>query len=278
MIRVNGEKIIVNHYPDGTLSIKYKVGIYDNVYRISWLYDTEEELIALSYIVNKIRKYKASEKNLIMYLSMPYIPNARMDRVEDSADIFTLKYFANIINSLGFDKISVFDPHSTVSEALLNNISVESPISYVNYVLGQIVPFTERDVTIFYPDAGSVKRYSKMIKKPYVYGDKKRDWETGKILGLNVIGDMELIKDHDILIVDDICSKGGTFYHSAKKLKELGASNIYLYISHCENSILDGELINSGLVKRIYTTDTIFTAQHDLIEVISNYRRGGEND
>ena len=76
----------------------------------------------------------------------------------------------------------------------------------------------------------------------------------------------------DVLIVDDICSKGGTFYHSAKKLKELGADNIYLYITHCENSILEGELINSGLIKEIYTTDTIFTKEHELIKVLNEFR------
>ena len=79
----------------------------------------------------------------------------------------------------------------------------------------------------------------------------------------------------DVLIVDDICSKGGTFYHSAKKLKALGAKNIYLYITHCENTILEGDLINSGLIKEIYTTDTIFTKKHDLIKVLTEFR-GGE--
>ena len=74
------------------------------------------------------------------------------------------------------------------------------------------------------------------------------------------------------LIVDDICSKGGTFYHSAKKLKELGAKNIYLYITHCENSILEGELINSDLITKIYTTDSIYTGKHELIEVLTNFR------
>lgn len=268
MIKINDEVIDINHYPDGTLFLNY---LYQEQLRcvIDWLYDNDEELVALIYLTNHMPK---SSKKI---LNMPYIPNARMDRVENVFNVFTLKYFSDVINSLGFDEVHVLDPHSTVSEALINNICVESPETYIYFVMGNI---GKVDLTIFYPDAGSLKRYSGMIQKPYVFGNKVRDWDTGVIKGLDVIGDVDLVKGHDILIVDDICSRGGTFYHSAKKLKELGAKDIYLYITHCENTILEGELINSGLVKRIYTTDTIFTGQHELIEIVSNFRGGNESD
>ena len=45
-------------------------------------------------------------------------------------------------------------------------------------------------------------------------------------------------------------------------------NKIWLYITHCENSILEGDLIKSGLVERIFTTKSIFTKQHNLIEII----------
>ena len=128
---------------------------------------------------------------------------------------------------------------------------------------------------MFYPDGGASKRYTGMIKLPYAYGYKRRDTITGEILGLEILGAASEIAGKNILIVDDISSRGGTFYHSAKKLKELGAKNIYLYISHCENSILEGELIKSNLVKKIFTTDSILTVTHPLIEVL-NYG-GNEN-
>ena len=124
------------------------------------------------------------------------------------------------------------------------------------------------NLLMFYPDEGAMKRYSGMVKLPYAFGIKKRDWETGKILGLDVSGNVDDIAGKNILIVDDICSRGGTFYHSAKKLKELGANKIYLYVSHCENTILDGDLLTSDLVEKVYTTDSIFTKEHEMIEVI----------
>ena len=279
MIKINGTAIEIGHYPDGTLNLQLSNEsmnplIVDKEGWIDWYYDKEEELISLIYLVNKLRNKGVS--TLTLY--MPYVPNARMDRCEGNHDVFTLKYFSNIINSLQFCNVRTLDVHSTVTEALINNISNESPVSYIQFVMGQIVPFTDKELTIFYPDAGAMKRYSKMIKAPYAFGNKVRDWETGKIQGLEVIGDQNLIADHDILIIDDICSRGGTLYYAAQKLKELGAKNIYLWVSHCENTILDGELIKSGLLKKIYTTDSIFTVKHDLIEVVSNYRGGTNND
>ena len=272
MIKIGNKVFKYGHYPDGTLDLKLTVDdmgdFIKGANRIYWYYDSEEELVVLSYLVRKIRSNEISD----IFLDMPYVPNARMDRCENIENVFTLKYFADLINSLNFKRVYTLDVHSTVTEALINNITNQSPISYIQFVMGQIIPFTDRDLTIFYPDAGAMKRYSKMIKAPYAFGNKVRDWETGNIQGLEMIGDQELIADHNILIIDDICSRGGTFYYAAQKLKELGAKDIYLWVSHCENTILEGELIKSGLLKKIYTTDSIFTAKHDLIEVVSNYR------
>jgi ribose-phosphate pyrophosphokinase len=87
---------------------------------------------------------------------------------------------------------------------------------------------------------------------------KKRDWKTGKIEGLDIINTDNIV-GKDVLIVDDICSRGGTFYHSAKALKAAGAKSVSLYVTHCEETITLGELAASdGLVDHVYTTRSIF--------------------
>ena len=121
--------------------------------------------------------------------------------------------------------------------------------------------------SMFYPDEGAGKRYSGMIPLPYSFGIKKRDWATGQIKGLDAAGDTDSIKDKNILLVDDICSKGGTFYFSAKKLKELGAKNIYLYVTHCENTIFEGEILKGELFSRVFTTDSILTKTDEMIHI-----------
>ena len=265
MIKLNDKIVEINHFPDGCILLKEYVKKdfeADRMAKITWLFESNEELVALIYLTKHLQSHGITRIGLVM----PYIPNARQDRVKTDEDVFTLKYFAQIINSLNFAWVKVLDPHSNVSEALIDNIIVDSPKDNISKVIDKIKG--ERELIMFYPDEGAMKRYSGMIDKPFAYGIKKRDWSTGNIEGLKVSGRTELIEGNDILIVDDISSRGGTFYFSAKELKALGAENIYLYISHCENTILEGPIMDSGLITRIFTTNSIYTGQNDLIEVI----------
>lgn len=278
MIKINGEKVSVNHFPDGTLLLKKSPALYENPVlffnfmdgakevTFTWLFENNEELVTLIFLTQHFRAYGFKK----LHLEMPYIPNARQDRVKNEDDVFTLKYFAQVINWLGYTTVTVFDPHSSVSEALIDRLVIRSPQNIVNHVIkllsenGSAAP-----LIMFYPDEGAMKRYSNMFSIPYAFGIKKRDWNTGEIKGLDVAGMADMIAGSKILIVDDISSRGGTFYYSAKKLKELGAAEIYLYISHCENTILNGEVLSSGLVDRVYTTNSIFTKEHEKIEVLN---------
>ena len=264
MIKVNGEVINYNNtFPDGTMSLRLNVERNARS-SISWYYESDYEMAVLFYITSHLR----SANNKI-YLYMPYIPNARMDRVKNPDEIFTLKYFAEFINALHFERVFVRDPHSNVSCALIDNLTVDSA-DWFPYSVLSLLKKEGVEPILYYPDEGAMKRYSEleMLKDiPYTFGIKKRDWRTGKIEGI-MIADMDIVKGKDILIVDDICSKGGTFYYSAKALKTAGANDIYLYVTHCENTIFKGELINSDLIKHIYTTRSVFTLAHEKITVL----------
>lgn len=262
MLKINGNEFKLGSFPDGTIAIKLPVNGSDSTVKIEWFYESEREFVGLIYIVKHLHSHNIS--NIELY--MPYIPNARMDRVKDNEDVFTLKYFAWLLNSLNFTKVTVLDPHSNVSQALIEHLAVLSPKSFIEKALEHIKGIEGELPAVFYPDEGAGKRYSGMIPLPYSFGIKKRDWKSGNILGLDVSGSVADIKDRNILIVDDICSKGGTFFHSAKKLKELGAKNVYLYISHCEKTVLEGELLTSGLIKKIFTTNSICNFENAMIE------------
>ena len=262
MIKVDNIVIEANQFPDHTLLVKAPtLRGHGEFCDIEWKYEDDSELFTLICLR---KHYSQAEARLWMF----YCPHARMDRVKDTNDVFTLKYFAEVINDLNFMQVNILDPHSSVCTALINNVRVLSPEPYITQAYDDI----RKDIKLaplmmFYPDEGSMKRYSSTALGEYAFGIKKRDWKTGKIEGLDVAGCVDKIKDSRILIVDDICSRGGTFYHSAKKLKELGAKEIYLYITHCENTILEGELLTSGLIEKIYTTNSIFTKEHEKIEV-----------
>ena len=260
------EIAVGNSFPDGTLHLNLPD---EHIYGVKWNYESDAELFTLICIAKHYN-------DPTMELYLPYIPHARMDRVKSNEDVFTLKYFCEVINSLNFRRVWVMDAHSNVSLALLNNvkqISVQDTIYDAVYKLTceiaggydhQERMDAQADLVVFFPDEGAMKRYSDMINDmPYAFGIKKREWATGKILGLDIMN-AELVKDKNVLIIDDICSRGGTFLHSAKVLKAAGANRIFLYVTHAEKTMVEGEMYNNlDLVERIYTTDSIFNIEWD---------------
>lgn len=264
-IFLNGNKIdLSKRYPDGTLNLKVDPHMKSGSV-IRWYYERDEELVALCFITLHLRDRGLGK----IHLELPYVPNARMDRVKHDEEVFTLKHFCTIINSLAFSSVRILDPHSSVCPALLDRVQMTDITQAVISIYDMIKKDTrsDKDLIIFYPDEGSMKRYSCMVEKKYAFGVKNRDWNTGKIRGLSIVG-AENVAGKDVLIVDDICSRGGTFYYSAKALKDAGANDIYLYVTHCENTVLDGDLLNGDLIKEMFTTDSIFTKSHDKITVL----------
>ena len=287
MIKVGDYKIEVKHFPDGTqMLFDCNVNNFpENLgkYVITWNYESDEELITLIYIVNHIRKTLAATP---IHLNMPYLPNARMDRTKNSSEVFTLKYFANIINSLHFDQVFVLDPHSDVSVALLNNVTVINPDDYIAKTIQQIKDNNhiedDKEIVLYFPDAGAYKRYKDIeCLKPYekIYGQKVRDWNTGKITGLTIVDkDNNTIQgsfeNNYVLMIDDIISFGGTMYYSAVKINEFNPKVIYAYATHVEPksfwnidkgtfrkafgySNYDGSE-NKQIVTKLYTTNSIY--------------------
>lgn len=249
------EEIEQNHFPDGTLHINIPPNFFDYD-TIVWNYESDAELFTLICV-------KGHFKDCPVTLDMPYIPHARMDRVQELDDVFTLKYFCQVINSLHFDKVIVHDAHSNVSLALLDRVINFDSIGEIKEAIERISYYEKEEPILFFPDEGAMKRYSNDLNLPYAFGIKKRDWSTGKILGLQLMNG-ELVKDKTVLIVDDICSRGGTFYHAANALKEAGAKNIYLYITHAEHTMVEGDMYNQDVVKKIFTTDSIFKPEWDI--------------
>ena len=283
MLSVNYNKVNVHHFPAGEQSIlDFNISILpENKVFIDWNYENDEELVTLIFITNHIRSLYP-DASICLY--MPYIPHARMDRVKNIKEVFTLKYFAQVINSLKFDRVFTADAHSNVSEALIDRIANVDPSEMLKKVINECYQQSEsyNDLVIYFPDAGAYKRYSglecfKDIKM--VYGEKIRNWETHRIEGLNVVTNGVDLTNKVVLMVDDIISYGGTFYHSANKLKELGVKRIYAYATHVENEMLNEEKgtfiksLKDGTVTKLFTTNSIFKEENesDYIEIIHKF-------
>lgn len=105
MVFVNGIMVELGAFPDKTSAMRFDPN--DNDYTITWLYDGDHECVAVWYLVHHIRENCGAHTPV--YLNIPYFPNARMDRVKRRNEVFTLKWFAEFVNSMKFDKVSVLD-------------------------------------------------------------------------------------------------------------------------------------------------------------------------
>lgn len=270
MIKVNGEEVQFKKFNDGTLRLRYASRSLVDACVILWLYDSDEEMADLFFLVNHLReKYEFS----YLILEMPYCPHARMDRCKEYEECFTLKYFCDFINSLHFNQVRIYDPHSNVATALLNNVRVEKPEREIQYLL-----HTYPNATLFFTDEGAQKRYKDIIGDTYFsFGVKEREWSTQKINSLQVLGAKHMIAGHDIIIVDDIISRGSTLYLAAKQLKGMGCGDIYVWASHCENTVLQPHINGQSLmdipnlITKVYTTNSIYCDNHPNITIIREF-------
>lgn len=283
MIKVNGFEIQREYFPDNTLRLlNFNEDVINwpmnQEIEITWLYEGDYEISMLMFITQHIKE--TFETYSKIKLVLPYVPNARMDRTKSDCEVFTLKYFCDFINYLGFDRVEIFDPHSDVTPALIKNVKVITPNKMIGDVLDEIeytndTPIYKGTTIVYFPDAGAMKRYKDLPRlKGYdiIYGEKDRDWRTGKIIGLKIfnqkgerIDDMENCLDgKSVLMIDDIISYGGTLAYSADALKAIGASHIYVYASHVENSISDAtinkvkERLDNEIITEVFTTNSLF--------------------
>ncbi|MFD2330183.1 ribose-phosphate pyrophosphokinase [Cohnella sp. GCM10020058] len=255
MIRLNGQTLVFETYPNGETRVKgdqilaLARGTDGN--RIALKYETDADLIKLLFVKSYLDDRGLGPASLDIY----YMPYSRMDRTEGSS-AFTLKYTAQMINAMNFERVTVVEPHSDVTLALLDRSQALYPTLEL---LGRVTAETGFDPAadyLFFPDAGAQQRYGQVEGFRQLVGRKKRDFATGRIQKLDVAGDVDRT-GFKAIIVDDLCSYGGTFLLSAERLRELGASQIYLLVTHCENAIHQGKLSASELIERVYATDTI---------------------
>ena len=275
MLSINGIPVEVEHFQDNT----QKLHISDfecNPFHIEWKYSNDEELVTLIFICGYLRD---NYPDCTIRLEMLYVPNARMDRVEEKGDVFTLKYFCNVINSLQFDSVIVFDTHSKVTDALVDRMVKIPTEELLQKVLDTIhVGYFDnkfKSMTIVFPDRGAYDRYSSLeILKPFkkIIGNKSRDWKTGTLQDQELYGVDQLETGVPVLIIDDILSSGGTICKTISNIREVVNCPIYVYVSHCENKLIENNTENweyiQGNINRMFTTNGIYSCNCDKIEKV----------
>ncbi|TAG36257.1 MAG: ribose-phosphate pyrophosphokinase [Polaromonas sp.] len=184
-------------------------------------------------------------------LRMPYVPYARQDRVCRDGESLSIRVFAQLINTLNFRTVTVLDPHSAVTPALINNVIVTSAQNHV----AKAVAAMGGDVVLVAPDMGAssrVRDIARALGLQMLQAQKTRDASSGVVTGVQVLG---VVPPIPLLVVDDICDGGRTFIELALAVRRIAPQQTMgLYVSH--GIFSKGLEVLSPLYRHIFTANS----------------------
>lgn len=251
MVLVNGERFNDKEFHNGEVIFKKPELIVKQVVEsrkdecyneIKMVFEDNKDITALTFAKEYIDDVAA---DVPCVLNMMYCPYERMDR-EINQQMFGMKYFAKIIARMNFCKVEILDPHSNVCVDQLTEAGVEVEVFDIKKYINRVIEDFKPDY-ICYPDKGAKAKYTQVLADidiPCFYGTKTRDLANqGRIINYELVDAPDLTCKR-VLIIDDICCLGGTAYNAAYRMKEMGAKEVGFYISHCENGIFAGKILN----------------------------------
>ena len=213
---------------------------------------SNDNLMELLIMVDALKRASAGRITAVI----PYFGYARQDRRPRSSRVpITAKMVANMISSVGSDRVMTMDLHSDQIQGFFD-IPVDN-IFGTPVLLEDIWKHNYEDVVIVSPDVGGVVRARAIAKRlndaELVIIDKRRP-KPNVSLVMNVIGD---VQGRTCLIIDDMVDTANTLCEAAHALKEQGAKKV---LSYCVHPVLSGraiERIGSSALDELVVTDTI---------------------
>ena len=246
----------ISKFPDGQQSITIQPFDSTQKVQISSRMNSFRD-IELIICANQALKEMGAEK---IELYVPYFIGARSDRKFGEGQTNYLKnVICPIINSQGFSKVIVLDPHSDVLEACLDNFKKIDNIRLVDFALSEIKGRSSQTALIS-PDAGALKKIFDVAKEFNITNvttaSKVRDIISGNIIRTE-LPTMDLTDIEHFIIIDDICDGGRTFIELAKVIRLQTDKPIHLVVTHGIFSAGFEELEKH--FDSIFTTDSIHT-------------------
>lgn len=248
--RDNTVKFEEFRFPGGELGVRLDLSTLET-YRpviIKAHMTKAEDPVLLALLVDALRRAKIEKISLVLY----YVPYARQDRVANRGESHSIKVFADMINAMGFDNVAIYDPHSFVTEALIDNCSV---ISKLDLFAAMNLSIDWKNTVVVAPDAGAVKSVFEVASRfgagGFATASKVRDVATGKIIRTEFTED---VMNKRVLVIDDICDGGRTFVELAKLIRPQEPARLELYVTHGIFSKGYDEL--AEYFDRIYTTNS----------------------
>ena len=243
----------IKKFADGEIYVEINENIRGNsIFLIQSISSpANDNLMELLLCIDALKR--SSAKNITAVI--PYFGYARQDRKVVPRTSISAKLVSNLITKAGADRVVTVDLHAGQIQGFFD-IPVDNLFSTPIFARHVRKKIKSKKIICVAPDVGGTERaraLGKLLNAGLAIVDKRRP-KPGQSQVMNVIGD---VKDKTCIIVDDIIDSGGTIINAAKALKERGAKEVYVYITH---GVLSGEAvkkIKSSVIKNLVITDTI---------------------
>ena len=243
----------IKRFADGEIYVEINENIRGNSIFVIQSISTpaNDNLMELLICIDALRR--SSAKNITAVI--PYFGYARQDRKVVPRTAISAKLVSNLITNAGAHRIVTVDLHAGQIQGFFD-IPVDNLFSTPIFSKHIKKYISNKNIICVAPDVGGVERARALGQKLNVglaIVDKRRP-APGKSQVMNIIGN---VKGKNCLLVDDIIDSGGTIVNAAKALKEKGAKDVYVYVTH---GVLSGnavEQINNSKIKKLILTDTI---------------------
>jgi ribose-phosphate pyrophosphokinase len=210
-----------------------------------------DNLMEVLVLVDALKRASAAR----VTAAIPYMGYARQDRRPSSARVpITAKVVANMLDSVGVDRVLTMDLHSEQIQGFFD-IPVDNIYSGPS-LLGDIWKHDHKSLVVVSPDVGGVVRaraLAKRLEADLAIIDKRRPRPNVATV-MNIIGEIE---GRTCVIIDDMVDTANTLCEAARALKERGAEKVLAY---CTHPVLSGkavERISNSALDELVVTDTI---------------------
>lgn len=216
-------------------------------------------LMELLILIDALKR--ASARNIVAVI--PYYGYARQDRKDKGRVPITAKLVANLLETAGVSRLVTMDLHSEQIQGFFD-IPVDNLYARAVFAKG-IQKLGLNEPVICAPDVGSAKLSRIMateIGASFAIVDKQRmnakDVEVYALIGE--------VQGKDVILVDDICSTGGTLKGASKAAKKAGASRVFAAVTH---PLFDEEIEEIDHLLVANTVPLPDEIDHSHVEVLS---------
>ena len=259
----------IKRFPDNEIYVEINENIRGNSIFVvqSTSNPVNDNLMELLICIDALRR--SSAKNITAVI--PYFGYARQDRKVVPRTAISAKLVSNLITDAGANRILSVDLHAGQIQGFFD-IPVDNLFATPIFARHIKKNIKTNNLICVAPDVGGVERARALSRRMNVgiaIIDKRRP-TPGKSEVMNIVGN---VKHKICVIIDDIIDSGGTIVNAAKALKDKGAKEIYVYITHAVLSGSAVDKIKESQIKKLIITDTIDNSKKikisKKIEVIS---------